>query len=241
MSGRVVVTQGSTLVSSYTAPSGAGTKFAKQLKPGDYVVIRGSSYRVDGIISDTEMVIFPDYRGPSAINVPVSKTTEIEWKQDEWNIDRCDGTGRSGYSLDVTKMQMFYMDYSWYGAGFIRWGFRGTDGNVIYAHKIANNNFNTEAYMRSGNLPARYEVNTIPPKTVATTDVSNSASRIYTADALLDFPATGTIRVKQSTSSTAGVYEYMNYASKFSYKQDITTVSAGNNAMSVATLSLIHI
>ena len=58
-------------------------------------------------------------------------------------------------------MQMFYMDYSWYGAGFIRWGFRATDGNVIYVHKVPNNNFNTEAYMRSGNLPARYEVNTL--------------------------------------------------------------------------------
>jgi len=237
LSGRVTVTQGSTLVSSYTAPSGAGTKFAKQLQPGDYIVIRGVSYRVDGIISDTEMVIFPDYRDPSAFNVPVSKTTEIEWKQDEWNIDRCDGTGRSGYNLDVTKMQMFYMDYSWYGAGFIRWGFRATDGNVIYAHKIANNNFNTEAYMRSGNLPARYEVNTIPPKTVSTTSISNSASRIYTASSLSDFPSTGTIRVKQSTSSTAGIYEYMNYTSKFSYQQDITNVSAGNNAMTVATSS----
>ena len=62
------------------------------------------------------MVIFPDYRGPSAGNVPVTKTTEVEWKQGDWNIDRCDGTGKTGYNLDVAKMQMFYMDYSWYGA-----------------------------------------------------------------------------------------------------------------------------
>ena len=109
LSGRVVVTQGSTLVSSYTAPSGAGTKFAKQLKPGDYVVIRGSSYRVDGIVSDTQLVIFPDYRGPSADNVPVTKTVETEWNQSDWNIDRCDGSGKSGYTIDPTKMQMFYI------------------------------------------------------------------------------------------------------------------------------------
>ena len=233
LSGRVTVTQGSTLVSSYTAPSGAGTKFAKQLKPGDYVVIRGTSYRVDGIISDTEMVIFPDYRGPSSINVPVSKTSEIEWKQAEWNIDRCDGTGKSGYDIDVTKMQMFYMDYSWYGAGFIRWGFRGTDGNVIYAHKIPNNNFNTEAYMRSGNLPARYEVNTIPPATVTTTTVSNSASRLYVADAPVNFPTSGTLRIKQSTSATAGIYEYVNYTSKFSWVKDVILVNSGNNTVEV--------
>ena len=109
------------------------------------------------------MVIFPDYRGPSAGNVPVTKTVETEWEQADWNIDRCDGTGKTGYTIDPTKMQMFYMDYSWYGAGFVRWGFRALNGDIIYAHKIPNNNQNTEAYMRSGNLPARYEVNTIPP------------------------------------------------------------------------------
>ena len=70
-------------------------------------------------------------------------------------------------------MQMFYMDYSWYGAGFIRWGFRAENGNVIYAHKIPNNNANTEAYMRSGNLPARYEVSTVPPSTTTTKTISS--------------------------------------------------------------------
>ena len=53
LSGRVQVTQGSTLVSSFTSVNGTSTTFAKQLKPGDSVVIRGSSYSVDGLISDT--------------------------------------------------------------------------------------------------------------------------------------------------------------------------------------------
>ena len=237
LSGRVTVTQGSTSISSFTSPAGEGTKFSKQLKAGDYVVIRGSSYRVDGIISDTSIQIFPDYRGPSATNVIVTKTTETEWYQNEWNIDRCDGSGKSGYDLDFTKMQMFYMDYSWYGAGFIRWGFRGTDGNVIYAHKVPNNNFNTEAYMRSGNLPARYEVNTIPPAVYAATSISNSAGTIFTADALDKFPSSGTLRVRQTTGTSTAVTEYVNYSSKFSYKQDVLSVNGGNNTIEVATTS----
>ena len=235
LSGKVTVTSGSSLISSYTTPNGQSTKFGRQLKIGDYIVIRGSSYRVDGIISDTQLVIFPDYRGPSANNVPVSKTTEIEWFQDEWNIDRCDGTGKSGYDIDVTKMQMFYMDYSWYGAGFIRWGFRGTDGNVIYAHKIPNNNFNTEAYMRSGNLPARYEVNTIPPSVQATTSIGASDSTIYVDKAPYAFPPSGTLRVKQATSSTAGVIEYINYTGKTSFEQDVINVDGAGNTISVAS------
>lgn len=235
LSGKVTVTSGSSLVSSYTTPNGQGTKFGRQLAPGDYVVIRGCSYRVDGIISDTQMVIFPDYRGPSANNVPVSKTSEVEWKQSEWNIDRCDGTGKSGYDLDLTKMQMFYMDYSWYGAGFIRWGFRGTDGNVIYAHKIPNNNFNTEAYMRSGNLPARYEVNTIPPFALSTKSIASGDTTIFVNKAPYSFPTSGTLRIKQTTSSTAGITEYVNYTNKTSFRQDIISANSSGNVLTVAS------
>ena len=235
LSGRVTVTQGNTLISSYTGVNGSSTRFSKQLKPGDFVVIRGSSYRVDGIISDTQMIIFPDYRGPSDVNVPISKTSEIEWKQDEWNLDRCDGTGKSGYTIDKSRMQMFYMDYSWYGAGFIRWGFRGADGNVIYAHKVPNNNLNTEAYMRSGNLPARYEVNTIPFSTVATKTITSSDTTVYVSDAPYAYPDSGTLRIKQQSSPTNGVYEYINYTGKIQYSRDIISVSTTNDAITVAS------
>lgn len=235
LSGKVTVTAGSSLVSSFTTPNGQGTKFGRQLSPGDFIVIRGVSYRVDGVISDTQIVIFPDYRGPNATNVPVSKVTEVEWPQSTWNIDRCDGTGKSGYNLDLTKMQMFYMDYSWYGAGFIRWGFRGTDGNVIYAHKVPNNNFNTEAYMRSGNLPARYEVNTSPPSVIATTSIGSSDSTIYVNKAPSNFPTSGTLRITQATGSTTGINEYINYTGKTQFKQDVLSANASGNVLTVAS------
>jgi hypothetical protein len=50
------------------------------------------------------------------------------------------------------------MDYSWYGAGKIRFGFKVGDGLVKYVHEFKHNNILYESYFRSGNLPARYEV-----------------------------------------------------------------------------------
>jgi hypothetical protein len=50
------------------------------------------------------------------------------------------------------------MDYSWYGAGKIRFGFKTNDGLVRYVHEFKHNNVLFESYFRSGNLPARYEV-----------------------------------------------------------------------------------
>jgi hypothetical protein len=53
---------------------------------------------------------------------------------------------------------MAYIDYSWYGAGKIRFGFKTGDGQVRYVHEYVHNNSFYESYFRSGNLPARYEV-----------------------------------------------------------------------------------
>lgn len=158
LNGTVTATQGSGTV------NGSGTQFSTQLIPGDFIVIRGQTYRVMSITSDFTIRISPEYRG-TTISSPsyalVSKTIDTRMPQSQWNLDKLDGTGPSGYRIDLTRMQMLYMDYSWYGAGVIRWGVRATNGQIIYCHQQQNNNRQYEAYLRSGNLPAHYESNGI--------------------------------------------------------------------------------
>ena len=212
IAGRVTATQESTQVvqSNPNFP----TLFSKQLTIGGNIVIRGQTYKVTDIISDTELRISPAYRGPRDEYITVTRTDDLKIPQSSWNLDKCDGTGPSGYNLDLTKMQMFYMDYSWYGAGFIRWGFRTTGGNLLYVHKLANNNTNQEAYMRSGNLPARYETITHPPTTVITTTLVSTDNYIGIASTA-GFPVpSGTVLVRQPGNfpGTGDLYEYINYA-----------------------------
>ena len=139
--------------------TGVNTKFTEQLKVGDRIVIRGMCHLVTEIDDDTTLYMNPDYRGVTTVsNVKAALTKEILIPQSQWNIDRADGTGKSGYNTDITKMQMMGFQYSWYGAGFIDWMFRGPDGNFVFLHRLKNNNMNNEAFMRSGNLPVRYEV-----------------------------------------------------------------------------------
>jgi len=213
LGGRVSVTQGSTTVTQTS--SDYPTTFTRQVNPGDYIVIRGQSYRVTDIISDTTLYISQAYRGITATNIIASKTQDLKIPTSSFNIDKLDGTGPSGYSIDLTKMQMFYIDYSWYGAGFIRWGVRGPNGDVIYAHKLANNNVNTEAYMRSGNLPAHYESTTIPPVTKLTANVGASDTTLTVADNTY-FPSSGTLKITAATTTTAATIEYVNYTGKSS-------------------------
>lgn len=152
ISGRATVVNNSNLV------TGINTNFIGQLAEGDYVVIRGGSYKVVSINSRTEMVVQPQYKGASATDIILTKTVDVKVPQSQWSIDPCDGNGPSGYLLDINKIQMAYMDYSWYGAGKVRFGFKETEGRVRYVHEFVHNNRLDEAYMRSGNLPARYEI-----------------------------------------------------------------------------------
>jgi hypothetical protein len=104
-------------------------------------------------------------------------------------------------------MQMWFIDYSWYGAGVVRYGIRTTNGIINYVTQIVNNNRQFEAYMRSGNMCARYESTSDGPFTQITasafsssqviTATSSSATTILTnADPLsAAFNAPGVIKI----------------------------------------------
>ena len=205
----------SSLTSGTPLCTGIGTKWSQQLAPGDAVVIRGMTYFIQSITSDTSMNIYPEYRGTSIASPTqciVSKTLTTRIPQTLWNIDTMDGRGVSQYNLDITKMQMWYIDYSWYGAGAIRFGVKDQRGEVRYCHRIANANTKTEAYMRSGNLPARYESNTIGPFTVLNATL-NSSDTSMTVVSTSGFPPTGTLCVT-AASNTGAAIEYVNYTGK---------------------------
>tara|TARA_B100001989_G_C24517481_1_gene453974 strand:- start:116 stop:1543 length:1428 start_codon:yes stop_codon:yes gene_type:complete len=89
--------------------------------------------------------------------------------------------------------------------------------------------------MRSGNLPARYEVNTIPPATICSRTFTSGDSTLYVVDAPTHFPDSGTLRVRKTTSSTAGTQEYVNYTGKVVFQQDIIASEAAGDTISVAS------
>lgn len=214
---------------------------------GNFVVIRGQSYRVIAITDNDNFTISPSYRGATATMVQITKTLDTRIPQSSWNIDKMDGTGTSGYNLDLTKMQMFYIDYTWYGAGAIRYGFRATNGQVTYCHRIVNNNVNAEAYMRSGNLPARYETSMEPPYTKLTATMQAGDGTMSVSDTS-NFPSSGTLLVRDNTK-----YEYIYYTGKTAttftglVREKVgipagvsSTVAAGSNLVTVASTALLQ-
>jgi hypothetical protein len=235
IAGFVNVTNLSSTVTGATI-NGSTTKFSKQLLPGDFVSIRGMTYRVMTIASDTSMTISPPYNGTtlSGANVAVvSKISELRVAQSNFNIDKLDGTGPSGLVLDLSKMQMFYVDYSWYGAGAVRMGFRDTQGRVFYCHRFVNSNQNTEAYMRSGNLPARYEVNTLAPTTQLGASMG-SGDTTMTVGNTTAFPSSGTVFIDDPS---ANGMEYVNYTGKTA--TTFTGLTRGKASTTIASVTTV--
>lgn len=77
--------------------------------------------------------------------------------QANWNVDKLDGTGRSGITLDITKIQLLVIDFAWQAAGVVRVGFQ-IDGKIIYVNKFFAANVITTPWCKSGTLPVRAEI-----------------------------------------------------------------------------------
>jgi len=77
--------------------------------------------------------------------------------QSSWNIDKLDGTGQSQLQLDMSKAQIFIIDFEWLGVGRIRFGFN-INGITYYCHQVLNANSINTVYMTTANLPLRYEL-----------------------------------------------------------------------------------
>jgi hypothetical protein len=89
------------------------------------------------------------YTSGSAVDTRVAQAS--------WNIDKLDGTGASGITLDFTKTQIFFADFEWLGVGRVRFGFF-IDGKPYYCHQVLNANATTLVYMSTPNLPLRFEI-----------------------------------------------------------------------------------
>lgn len=77
--------------------------------------------------------------------------------QADWNGDKLNGTGDSGYTLDLSKTQILWMDFEWLGVGSVRCGFI-INGEYIVCHTFNNANSLTKVYMTTAVLPVRYEI-----------------------------------------------------------------------------------
>ena len=74
--------------------------------------------------------------------------------QSAWNVDKLDGTGRSGITLDTTKTQILVLSIQALYVGAARMGF-DIDGDIIWVHTFEHANLIAHPYIQTANLPIR--------------------------------------------------------------------------------------
>jgi len=220
--------------------TGTNTRFRDQLKAGDRVILKGMTHVVSHVISDTTMTVTPDWRG--VINITGAKMALVadkKAKQSEFNVDKLDGTGPSGYDMDIAKMQMIGIQYTWYGAGFIDWMVRGSTGAFVFAHRMRNSNVNTEAFMRSGNLPVRYEVTNEGPPGKLKSAMTNSQTTMVLEDSSF-FPYAATLYVDNEIITYTANNTTTNTLSGLNRGAALSTFQAGAQRSYTAGPAIVH-
>ena len=103
--------------------------------------VNGIEFQLNGTTKQ-----FVVYSGSSAGNETVA--------QSSWNLDKLDGTGASGMTLDITKTQILVIDIQALYVGRVRIGF-DMGGEILYCHEFLHANLFTAPYIQSANLPVR--------------------------------------------------------------------------------------
>ena len=77
--------------------------------------------------------------------------------QSNWNGDKLDGSGTSGYTINMSQTQLFFTDFQWLGVGRVRCGFV-LGGNFIVGHEFNHANIIPAVYLSYPSLPVRCEI-----------------------------------------------------------------------------------
>jgi hypothetical protein len=78
----------------------------------------------------------------------------------DWNGVKFDGTEPNGITADPDAIQMFVIEYDWYGAGQVRFNYI-INGYKYTVHTFDHANRLTTTFMRTPNLPVRFEIKNI--------------------------------------------------------------------------------
>ena len=96
--------------------------------------------------NETE-ILFVNSSGSTFFSI-VSPTGTSTATQTQWNIDKLDGSGPSGITLDLSKIQILVIDFQALYSGRVRVGF-DLNGKITYCHEFNHANIKTSPYLQT--------------------------------------------------------------------------------------------
>ncbi|MHA2065733.1 MAG: hypothetical protein ACXABY_15255, partial [Candidatus Thorarchaeota archaeon] len=111
----------------------------------------------DGLFFELDGTTLRVVQRSSTSGSPVD--TQVD--QGNWNRNTVDGSisekNPQGINLDVSKNNLYWIDFQWLGAGKARFGIFRETGERMVLHEFRNANNVTAPYMKTGSLPVSFE------------------------------------------------------------------------------------
>lgn len=130
---------------------------------GVFGTLASNTHKKMGYYNDGDGLMFQSSGSTFGITLRTSTSgsaVDTFIPQSDWNLDTLN-TGStlnpSGIHLDVSKTNIYVINFQWLGVGRVNFAV-DIDGQIIPVHEILNANSKTEVYMKTPNLPVRYEV-----------------------------------------------------------------------------------
>jgi hypothetical protein len=165
------VTRETKTVSSYQPGKSLQVLNTFVMAPADENLRQRSGYfgADNGIYFEVSGNAEPCFVERSSVGGSLSETRVY---QSEWQYDKLDGTGRSGFVLDPAKAQIFWTDIEWLGLGTVRTGFV-INGQLVHCHSFDHANLITSTYITTASLPLRTEI-----ENLGTTSASSTLKQV---------------------------------------------------------------
>lgn len=165
--------------------------------------------------------------------------------QEDFSDNSLDNALLDEYVLDISKINVYWMDMEWLGAGRVRLGVITPDGRRLTLHQFKNANSKPATYMRSGNLPVRWNIeNTGTSASISQLRAICAAVLTESADVQYSGTLIHTSPPKPVTIPNDGLYHpFLNFRAKLSINgrpnriigihEDFDWASLGTSSLSV--------
>lgn len=200
----------------YGAGQGADVRFACIFSTG----VAGATQMMG--IGDLQDGFFFGYNG-TAFGIMRRQAGSDNWTaQTSWSVDKFNGSGLSGVTLDPTKGNVYRIVYQWLGFGMITFQVENpSTGGFTTVHRIQYANANTTLSIRNPTLPIRAET--------LNTSASNNDATIQTGS-MAGFTQghyNGGPTIRYGTTTT--LLNVSTEAAVFTLKNKATNVLGGTN------------
>jgi hypothetical protein len=111
----------------------------------------------------------------AVLQTGVAHTTNWTYQSD-FNLDKLDGTGPSGVTIDTSKLNVFQIQFRWLGAGEIRYAIEDpSTGDVFHFHHEHYSNRNTDVHLDNPSFRIGYIAANLSSSTITDAHITGAS------------------------------------------------------------------